>query len=159
VAFLTSGADQESAIEGLRFAARKFKILVQQFVVRDPSGLDNIFVAMTRSRCDALVVQVDTMFQVGAKAVADLAIAHQIPSAGIVGFARAGGLVGYGPDVLEGHRRLARYVHKILNGARPGDLPVEQATKFDLEINSSTARAIGVVVPESVLLRATTVFE
>jgi putative ABC transport system substrate-binding protein len=158
VAFLTD-ADGHSAIQEMRFAADKFNIALQQFEVRDPSGFDNVFAAMTRSRCDALVVQSDTMLEVGAKAVADLAIAHRLPAAGIPGFARAGGLFGYGVDLLEGHRRLALYVDKILKGARPGDLPVEQATKFELVINSATARAIGVVVPESILVRATAVIE
>jgi len=157
VAYLTD-ADEESAIVALRSAAEKFNISFQHFAVRDRSGLDNIFAAVIGSRCDAVVVQAGDFFQVGAKAVADLAIAHRLPSVGMVGFARAGGLVGYGPDLLEGHRRLALYVDKILKGARPGDLPVEQASKFDLEINANTARAIGVAVPESVLLRATTVF-
>ena len=99
------------------------------------------------------------MFAVNAKVVAELALAHRLPSAGIIEYAPAGGLIGYGADTVEGARRLAPYVDKILKGNNPGDLPVERATKFDLAINVKTAKAIGVVVPQALLLRANKVIE
>jgi putative ABC transport system substrate-binding protein len=99
------------------------------------------------------------MFAVNGKAIAELAIKHRLPSAGIVEFAEAGGLIGNGVDLIEAHRRLAHYVDKILKGAKPSDLPVEQATKFELVINAKTAKAIGTAVPQSLLLRANRVIE
>jgi putative ABC transport system substrate-binding protein len=114
---------------------------------------------MATKRIDAVVVQGDTMFAVNAKAVADLAIKHRLPSAGIVEYAEAGGMIGSGADLIEGHRRAATYVDKILKGANPGDLPIEQATKFKLVINVKTAKALGITIPQSQLLRADVVIE
>ncbi len=81
------------------------------------------------------------MFAVNAEAVADAAIKHHLPSAGIVEFASVGGMIGSVPDLLEGHRRAATYVDKILKGAKPADLPIEQATKFQLVINLKSQSA------------------
>ena len=94
------------------------------------------------------------MFAVNDKAIAEVAIKHQLPSAGIAEYAQAGGMIGIGADLLEGHRRLATYVDKILKGANPGVLPIEQATKFQLVINLKTARALGLTIPQPLLLRA-----
>ena len=91
--------------------------------------------------------------------IADLAVRHGLPSAGIVEFAEAGGMIGSGQDQLEGHRRAATYVDKILKGANPGDLPIEQATKFQLVINVRTAKALGLTIPQSLLLRADNVIQ
>ena len=114
---------------------------------------------MAQQHFDAVVVQGDTMFAVNAKAVANLAMKYHLPSAGIIEFARAGGLIGNGVDLIEAHRKLAVYVDKILKGAKPGDLPMEQATNFSLVINAKTARALGIAIPQSLLLRADEVIE
>jgi len=139
--------------------AEALKLGMAQFVVRRPEEIDSTFAAMVTKRNDAVVVQRDTMFAVNAKVVADAAIKHHLPSAGIVEFAKAGGMIGNGPDLLEGHRRIATYVDKILKGAKPGDLPIEQATKFQLVINLKTVKALGLTIPQSVLLRADEVIE
>jgi len=154
MAFLVNQADPPSALHAVETMARERKLALQQFVVRGPEDFDSTFAAMVASRIDAVVVQGDTMFAVNAKAVADAAIKHHLPSAGIVEFAKAGGMIGNGPDLLEGHRRVATYVDKILNGAKPGDLPIEQATKFQLVINLKTAKALGLTIPQTLLLRA-----
>ena len=99
------------------------------------------------------------MFAVNAKAIADLPVKHRLPSAGIVEFAEAGGMIGNGPDLIEKHRRAAIYVDKIFKGANPGDLPIEQATKFQLVINLKTAKALGLPMPQALLLRADEVIQ
>jgi putative tryptophan/tyrosine transport system substrate-binding protein len=159
VAFLINLADPPSALQAMETAAKTLKLGLPQFQVRGPEEFDSTFAAIVKRRIDAVVVQGDTMFAVNAKAVADLAIKHRLPSAGIVEFAQAGGMIGNGPDLLEGHRRAAAYVDKILNGANPGDLPIEQATKFQLVINRRTAKSFGVTIPQALLLRADEVIE
>ncbi len=109
---------------------------------------------MAQRRVDAVIVQNDTLFAVNAKAIADLALKHRLPSAGNVAFAEAGGMIGSGANPIEGYRRAATYVDKILKGANPGDLPIERATKFQLVINLKTAKALGLTIPQSLLVRA-----
>jgi putative ABC transport system substrate-binding protein len=99
------------------------------------------------------------MFTVNAKAVADLTIKHRLPSAGIPEYAEAGGMIGIGANMIGAHRRAATYVDKILKGAKPGDLPIDQATKFDLVINLKTAKALGLTIPQTLLLRADEVIQ
>jgi len=159
VAFLVNQADPPSTLHVLETTARELKLTLAQFVVRGPEEFDSTFAAMATRRIDAVVVQGDTMFAVNAKAVADAAIRHHLPAAGIVEFAKAGGMIGNGPDLLEGHRRAATYVDKILKGANPGDLPIEQATKFPLVVNLKTAKVLGVTIPQSLLLRADEVIQ
>jgi putative tryptophan/tyrosine transport system substrate-binding protein len=159
VAFLVNQADPPSALHAVETTARALKLGLQQFLVRGPEEFDGTLAEMVTRRIGAVVVQGDTMFAVNAKAVAELAIKHRLPSAGIVEFARAGGMIGYGADLLEGHRRAATFVDKILKGANPGDLPIEQATKFQLVINLKTAKALGLTIPQSLLLRADEVIQ
>ena len=94
-----------------------------------------------------------------AKPIAELAIRHRIPSAGIVEYAEAGGLIGNSVDLIEAHCGLAVYVDKILKGAKPADLPVEQVTKFELVVNAKTAKALGLTIPQSLLVRADKVIQ
>jgi putative ABC transport system substrate-binding protein len=140
-------------------AAKALKLEMPQFEVRGLGEFDRIFAVMVQKHVDAVVVQGDTMFAVNAKAIADVAIKHGLPSAGIIEFAEGGGMIGSGADLLEGHRRAAAYVDKILKGANPGDLPIERATKFKLVINLKTAKALGLTIPQSLLLRADDVIE
>jgi putative ABC transport system substrate-binding protein len=154
VAFLVNPADPPSSLQAMEHAAKALKLEMPQFEVRGPGEFDRIFAAMVQKHVDAVVVQGDTMFAVNAKAIADVAIKHGLPSAGIVEFAEGGGMIGSGADLLEGHRRAAAYVDKILKGANPGDLAVERATKFKLVINLKTAKALGLTIPQSLLLRA-----
>jgi putative tryptophan/tyrosine transport system substrate-binding protein len=140
-------------------AANTLKLELARFEARDVGELENAFAAMSKRRVDAIVVQQNTMFAVNAGVIADLAIKHRLPSAGIVEFAEAGGMIGYGADPLEGHRRAAAYVDKILKGARAGDLAIEQATTFQLVINLKTAKALGIAIPQSLVLRADAVIQ
>jgi putative ABC transport system substrate-binding protein len=115
---------------------------------------------MKRERADALFLLSDAMFFGRRKEVADLAVNNRLPLvAHLREFADAGGLMTYGPNVLELHRRAATYVDKILKGTKPADLPVEQPTKFDLVINLKTARTLGVTIPPSLLVRADHIIE
>ena len=102
----------------------------------------------------AIVVQDDTLFAVHAQAIAAHATRRGLPSAGGTAFADAGGLLGYGAADLALYRRGAYFVDRILKGAKPRDLPFEQATRFDLVVNARTAQALGLALPQSLLLRA-----
>jgi putative ABC transport system substrate-binding protein len=114
---------------------------------------------LTKSPVDAIAMHDDTMFDANAKALADLAERKRLPSVGNKVFGDAGGLLGYGADVLEMYRRAAVYVDKIVKGANPGDLPFEQATKFELVVNMKTAKALGIKIPNSILVRADKLIE
>ena len=141
-------------------AARSLGVQLQSLKVRGPSGLDGAFSAMARERPGALIVVVDLLLFAHMKRIADFAVASELPAmAQRKEFAEAGGLMTYGPSYSDLFRRSATYVDKILKGAKPGDLPVEQPTKFELVINLKTAKAIGVTIPPSLLLRADEVIE
>jgi len=137
-------------------AARALGLRMQPLEVRDDSDIDRSFKAMIKERADAL-----TMFPghpvlfVNRKKIVELAANHRLPTMySLIEFVEAGGLMFYGPDLLVGYRRAADYVDKILKGAKPAELPVEQPTKFDLVINLKTAKQIGLTIPPNVLARA-----
>jgi len=122
--------------------------------------MEAAFGAIVRERCDALLALVDP-FMVGQKErVADFALKHRLPAfAQSTEFVEAGFLASYGPDFRAAFRRSASFVDRILKGAKPGDLPIEQTTALELAINRRTEAAIGVPLPQSVLLRADRVIE
>jgi putative ABC transport system substrate-binding protein len=139
----------------LRVTAQKLGVKLQPQEVRDPGQLDGAFAAMVAERAQALVVVVDPLFVRHRKKVVDLAARNRLPAVyGFREFADSGGLMAYGVSVPYLCRRAAAYVDKILKGARPGDLPVEQPTEFELVVNLKAAQALGLAIPRSVLLRA-----
>jgi putative tryptophan/tyrosine transport system substrate-binding protein len=141
-------------------AARVLRVQLQFVEGRSPADFDTAFSDMTRARAGALTVWGNAMFFTERSRLADLAAKNRLPAEyGTKGFAHAGGLMSYGPDIAYMFRRLATYVDKILKGAKAGDLPVEQPTKFELVINLKTAKAIGLTIPKSVLQRADQVIE
>jgi putative ABC transport system substrate-binding protein len=128
--------------------------------VRLPDDLDAAFQSLARERVDSVFVLQHPMFMNERRRIAMLAIAARLPT--MFGFrehVEAGGLMSYGVDLRASFRRAADYVDKILKGTRPGDLPVELPTKFELVINLKTAKAIGLAIPESFLVRADEVIE
>jgi putative ABC transport system substrate-binding protein len=134
--------------------------VVQSVGVRGPKGLDAAFVAMKRARADAVIVLEATAFFPDRQRIADLALMHRLPmTAQAREYAEAGALISYGTDYLDLFRRAAMYVDRILKGAKPADLPVEQPTKFELIINLKTAKALGLTIPPSLLQRADQVIE
>ena len=114
---------------------------------------------MSKSRIDAIVATDEPVMTFNITMIADLAKKYRLPVIGAVALPGAGGLMGYGTNLVEMFRRSATYVDKILKGAKPGDLPIEQPTKFELVVNLKTAKALGVRIPPSVLLRADRVIE
>ncbi len=132
-----------------------------QFVeARGPADFDRAFSDMTRARAGAMVVLGSAMFNNERRRLVDLAAKNRLPAVySSREYVDAGGLMSYGPDLADLFRRAATYVDKILKGAKPGDLPVEQPTKFDLVINLKTAKALGLTIPQSVLGRADQVIE
>jgi putative ABC transport system substrate-binding protein len=134
-------------------AARSLDIEPHLLDVRRPEELEPAFNAATRLRSDALIVGLDTLTQANQLVIVDLAARHRLPAIyASTEFAR--GLVTYGVNYPEMYRRAARFAHKIFKGARPADLPVEEPTAFELVINMRTARALGLTVPPSLLVRA-----
>ena len=122
--------------------------------------LANAFSVMVRARVSALLVLADGMFWGERTRIADLALRHRLPSMfGNTEFAKAGGLMTYSPDSVDPYRRVGYYVDRILKGAKPGDLPIEQPTKFEFVINLKTAKALGLTIPPSLLQRADQVIE
>ena len=123
--------------------------------VRDPSEFEAAFLSMTRERAGALIVLADTMFLGQRRQIADLAVKHRLPAMfNAREYAEAGGLIAYGPRLADQWRRIVEFVDKILKGARPAELPVEQPMRFELVINLKTAQALGVTIPPSVLFQA-----
>jgi putative ABC transport system substrate-binding protein len=136
-------------------AAKSFGVVVQGFSARNPRELDAAFAAMKRARADAVILAENTAFLAERRRIADLAVTHRLPMMfAAKEYAEAGGLVSYGTDYSDLFRRAAMFVDKILKGAKPADLPIEQPTKFELVINLKTAKALGLTIPQSVRGRA-----
>ena len=115
---------------------------------------------MGRDRVQAVLLTQDILFVEEGRRIGELALKHRLPTmSGETGYAVGGGLMNYGPSLVDNFRRAAVFVDKILKGAKPGDLPIEQPTKFEFVINLKTAKALGLTIPESVLARAGQVVE
>ena len=139
----------------LKVAARSLGAQLQVLEARYPDQIDGAFAAVTRERAGALLVLTDSMFFGQRRRVADLAARSALPALySQREFVDAGGLISYGPSLSDMFRRAATHVDKILRGAKPSDIPVEQPTKFELVINLRTANALGLRIPQALLLRA-----
>ncbi|RPH54073.1 MAG: ABC transporter substrate-binding protein [Acidobacteria bacterium] len=149
-----------SSLAEVEVAARSLRVQVQILEARGPDEFQGAFAAMTRERAGALLVFPDGMFLLHRTRIADLAAKSRLPAMyGVREFVDAGGLVSYAPSLRDNLRRAATYVDKILKGAKPADLPIEQPTKFELVINLKTAKALGLTIPQSLLARADQVIE
>jgi putative ABC transport system substrate-binding protein len=146
---------EEDMLREAEVAARALGIRLQVVEARGTAELDRAYHDMTMSSADALTVLPSIMFNSQGKRLADLATKNRLPTVyQFREYVDAGGLMAYGASLADLTRRAATYVDKILRGAKPGDLPVEQPTKFELVINPRTARALGITIPQSVLARA-----
>ena len=160
IAVLTNGGDPLFAklvIDHVNLAGRNAGIKIQPITVPGPDeGLDAAFTEITRTQADAVVIQ----GSLSTKRLADLALEYRLPAATTThAFAAAGGLMSYGADGPALLRLSAKFVHRILQGAQPNDLPIEQPTKFELAINLKAAKAIGLKIPEAFLARADALLE
>jgi putative ABC transport system substrate-binding protein len=149
-------------LEETEAAARKLGIRVRSyaFAEADPAGLESMLATILRDRPDGLLVQPDPLIGRHTVRIAEFAVKNRLPAiGGARQFAVDGGLFSYGGNFVEGWRLAARYVDRILKGAKPADLPVEQPTSFELVINLKTARAMGLTLPSLLLLRANEVIQ
>jgi putative ABC transport system substrate-binding protein len=158
VAFLydpaISGPSREVK-EDLPVVARALKLTLQPWEVRDADGFERVFAALNKHRSDGLFVQGGPLITANGKRIADLALKSQLPSMyNYRAAVDAGGLMYYGADQAETYRRVAYYVDRILKGAKPADLPVEQPMKFEFVINLKTAKQIGLTIPQWTLMKA-----
>jgi putative ABC transport system substrate-binding protein len=148
------------ALREVNAAARVLGVQLQVLEARGPDQFEPAFAAMVRGQADALLAFEDSMFWLNRGRLAELEAKHRLPTMhDLREFVKAGSLMAYGPDLADLFRRAATYVDKILKGAKPADLPVEQPTKFELVINLKTAKALGLTIPPSVLGRADQLIE
>ena len=139
--------------------AKALNIALQTFEARRPSEFGQVFATMIDQKVAALLLNEDTMFNASSNALAVLAAVNRLPSSGFPEFARAGGLIAYGVNLPDMDYRAAAFVVKILKGAKPGELPIERPTKFNIIINLQTAKALGITMPPTLLIRADEVIE
>jgi putative tryptophan/tyrosine transport system substrate-binding protein len=158
VAVLYDPASRASVLdvkEVLPVAARARRLTIQPWEVQGTDDFDRVFAAMGKQRPDGLYVPSDAVLRINQKRIVGFALKSRLPSMYIDSpFVDAGGLMSYGADLADSYRRVAYFVDRILKGAKPADLPVEQPTKFELVINLKTAKQIGVTIPPEVLARA-----
>jgi ABC-type uncharacterized transport system substrate-binding protein len=152
-------ADQFSLTE-THAAAETLMVKLQILETRDVEAFDGAFLAATKEGCDAVVLLPAPLMSRNAARIADLAMQRRMPTLFFSeDSVKAGGLVSYGASLTGIYRRAAYFVDRILKGARPADLPVEQPTKFELAINLKTAKALGLTMPPTLLARADEVIE
>jgi len=149
----------EPVVPVMRQTAHSLKMELHQFGVRGPAELEDAFAAMAAKQVGALAIIDDATLIANAVGIAKLASEERLPASGWPDFAVAGGLMGYGVNYLDLFRRAASFVDKILKGTKPSDIPVERATKFETILNLKTAKALGIEMPISLLLRADEVIE
>ena len=140
--------------EILPVAAQALGLTVRAWEIRDAGSFDKVFAAVNKERPDGLYVTTSPLMTANVKSTAGFALKNRLPSVGSDTYVDAGGLMSYDADSLDGHRRVATYVDRILKGANPADLPVQQPTKFELVINLKTAKRIGLTIAPNVLARA-----
>jgi putative ABC transport system substrate-binding protein len=151
---------EKEMLKGAEVAGRALGVRLQFVQARGPADFERAFSEMTKARAGALTVLTSVMFVNERRRLVDLAAENRLPAAYAQReFVDAGGLMSYGTNVADLFRRAATYVDRILKGAKPGDLPVEQSTKFELVINLKAAKALGLTIPPSVLARADQVIE
>jgi len=165
VAVLVFGADKKSDtgqfnLRDTEQAAKSMGLVLQVVEVHDKGDLGHAFDKIVAARADAVYILPNRLFAVQMQRIADLAMWHRLPTVHFYSrFPDAGGLMAYGVDLKAVHYRVAVYVDKILKGARPADLPIEQASTFELAINRRTATGLGITIPARILLRADRVIE
>ena len=153
-------ASNTVALKNIQIAAQKLGLKVQPVEAGTPEEIANGFSAMTRETAGALIVMRDPIFQQHRNQIAQLAMERRLPSiASSSEYVEIGGLISYGPNVRENYRLAAKYIDKIFKGANPGELPIEQPTTFELFVNMKTAKALGIKVPQTILIQATKVIE
>ena len=156
----SGGRTEDAALKEAEAAGRALGMRLQFVEARGPADFDRAFSDMTRARAGALTVIGSAMFANERRRLVELAARDRLPAVyGFREYVDAGGLMAYGPNVADLFRRAASYVDKILKGAKPADLPVEQPTKFELVINLKAAKALGLTIPQSVLARADQVIQ
>jgi putative ABC transport system substrate-binding protein len=148
-----------TTIQGMRLTAKALKLELQQFEARNSDELQSVVSRMMKSRVDAVTATQDSVVNSNARRIAEITAKNRLPSIGAPEFARAGGLIGYGVNLSDLYYRGAYFVDKILKGAKPADLPVEQPTRFELVINLTTAKSLGLTIPPTLLARADEVIE
>jgi putative ABC transport system substrate-binding protein len=147
-------------LENLHVATRKTKLRILPVGARSPQEIESAFSMMIKEKIGAVIVVPDGLFTLQRRQISELAAKNRLPSISARGdYAEAGVLMSYGQNIADSFRHAATYVDKIFKGARPGDLPVEQPTTFELFINRKTAKALGLTIPQSLLISADKVIE
>ena len=155
VLYDTSPSMVLDAKEVLPVAARALGLTLQHWEVRSAENFEQVLASLSKQRPDGLYASSGPLMRTNQKRIVGLTLKSRLPSMYYDReFVDAGGLMSYGADIAESYRRVAIYVDKILKGAKPGDLPVEQPTKFELVINLKAAKQIGLTIPQKVLARA-----
>jgi putative ABC transport system substrate-binding protein len=149
-----------SVLKNVQAAAQKTGITILSVEARTVQEIEIAFPTITKERAGAVILAQDSLFTQQRRQIAELSAKHRLPLiAAMLEYVEAGVLMSYGPSFADIYRRAATYVDKIFRGAKPGDLPIERPTKFDLAVNLKTARALGLTIPQSILIRADRVIE
>jgi len=162
VAVLVNPANPATRLElkSLEEANKRTGLKLLALEAKTPDQIERAFGVMVKQRAQGVVMPIDSFFSQQRHQTAELALKHRIPCVGgSQASADAGCLLVYGPNIEENYRRAASYVDKIIKGAKPADLPIEQPTKIELVVNMKTARALGITIPQSILVRADRVIE
>ena len=160
VLLTTTAPSHRPAAQAVETTAQRLGVQVLTVPVRRPEDLDGAFAAMVRERVNGFLAVASPLTRSQRALLAQLSLKHRV--AGMFGTrenVEAGGLMSYSADLVDQHRRAATYIDRILKGAKPGDLPVEQASKYEFVINLKTAKALGITIPPSVLQRADQVIQ
>jgi ABC-type uncharacterized transport system substrate-binding protein len=162
VGILTNSANpliNDRILPQMSSIAQPLKLALHQFDARSPAEFEPALAAMAAQRVGALTVIEDAMLISNAPAVAALALKRRLPSSGWPDYATGGGVIGYGVDFTDMFRNAATFVDKIMKGAKPGDLPIQRATKFEIIVNLKIAKALALTIPYNLLVRANEVIE
>ena len=162
MALMVNPANATNVLESKKIQAAALQAGVKMQLVEagTPQEIANGFAVMARQNAEALIVPQESLFQQQKNQIVELVTKHRLPSIGAYGeYVEAGGLMSYGQNISENFKRAATYVDKIFKGANPGDIPVEQPTRFELFINRKTANALGLKISNTMLVQATKVIE